>query len=100
MIDTQLQSFFQISNIESNKQFQRLSEKTQVLVPQHGQVEVVKNRLTHSYEVANSTLLLAANIAKLHKVLLTDIDYKSSFLQQHCYMILVIHLLDMMVQIF
>lgn len=79
MIDTQLQSFFQISNIESNKQFQRLSEKTQVLVPQHGQVEVVKNRLTHSYEVANSTLLLAANIAKLHKVLLTDIDYKSSF---------------------
>lgn len=74
----QLNSLLQRSNIESNKQFQRLSEKTQVLMPQNGQLEIVKNRLTHSYEVATSSLMMASNIAALNNIDLNDIDFKGS----------------------
>lgn len=78
MYNTEMQALYQRSNIESNKQFQRLSEKTQVMMPQNGQNEVIKNRLTHSYEVATSTLMMAANIAQLNKINLSDIDFKGS----------------------
>ena len=73
-----VQSILQRSNIESNKQFQRLSEKTQVLMPRNGLDEVSKTRLTHSYEVATSGLLIASNIAQKLNVDLSDIDYQHS----------------------
>lgn len=72
----QLNSLLQRSNIESNKQFQRLSEKTQVMMPQNGQLEVVKNRLTHSYEVATSSEMMAASISLAMGLSIGDIDYK------------------------
>ena len=74
-IDIQVQALYQRSNIESNKQFQRLSEKTQVVTPQNGQIEVIKNRLTHSYEVATSSLMMATHIAKQNNLELSDIDF-------------------------
>lgn len=76
MKNIEIKSLLQRTNIEANKQFQRLSEKTQVLMPQNGQNEVIKNRLTHSYEVATSTLLMAANIAQKNNLELSDVDYK------------------------
>lgn len=78
MTNVEMQALYQQSNIESNKQFQRLSEKTQVQMPMNGQNEVIKNRLTHSYEVATSTLMMAANIAQLNGKSLADIDYKGA----------------------
>lgn len=74
----QLNSLLQRSNIESNKQFQRLSEKTQVMMPQNGQLEVVKNRLTHSYEVATSSEMMAASISLKLGLDISAIDYKLS----------------------
>lgn len=78
MKNIDIQALYQRSNIESNKQFQRLSEKTQVVTPQNGQIEVIKNRLTHSYEVATSSLMMAANIAHINNIDLSDIDYKGA----------------------
>lgn len=71
-------SMLQRTNIESNKQFQRLAEKTQVLVPQNGLIETAKNRLTHSYEVATSALLMATDIASKLNVSVSDIDHQFS----------------------
>jgi len=62
--------------IEDNKQFARLIEKTQVNVPQNGRHEVIKNRLTHSYEVATSSLAMASSIADKLGVDVFDIDYR------------------------
>lgn len=78
MKNIEIQALYQRSNIESNKQFQRLAEKTQVVMPQNGQKEVIKNRLTHSYEVATSSLMMASNIAFLHNLSLSDIDYQGA----------------------
>jgi dGTP triphosphohydrolase len=64
--------------IEDNKQFARLIEKTQVNVPQTGRHEVIKNRLTHSYEVATSSLTIASAIADRLDIDVFDIDYRSS----------------------
>jgi dGTP triphosphohydrolase len=58
-----MQSFEERSNVESNKMFQRLAEKTQVLMPYNGEKEVTRNRLTHSYEVATSSQMMAEGIA-------------------------------------
>ena len=72
------------SAIESNKSFQRLSEKTQVLVPEIGRDEVTRSRITHSYEVVTSATEMAANVAQnlgLNKI--SDIDYKQT-LKQAC----------------
>ena len=55
-----------------------MSEKTQVLVPQNGLTECTKNRLTHSYEVATSSLLIATDIAERLGVSVSEIDYKFS----------------------
>jgi dGTP triphosphohydrolase len=62
--------------IEDNKQFARLIEKTQVNVPQNGRHEVIKNRLTHSYEVATSSLVMASSIAEKLGLGVFDIDYR------------------------
>lgn len=78
MNNLELQSLYQRSNVEGNKQFQRLSEKTQVMMPQNGQEEVVKNRLTHSYEVGTSSLMMASNIAFSLNLKSEDIDYRGS----------------------
>lgn len=51
------------ANIESNKAFQRLLDKTQVLATQLGRDEIIKNRLTHSYEVATSAEIIAQTIS-------------------------------------
>lgn len=69
-------SMLERTNIETNKQFQRLSEKTQVLVPQNGLTECTKNRLTHSYEVATSSLLIATDIAERLNLSVSEIDYQ------------------------
>ena len=61
--------------INSSKGCQK---KTQVLVPQNGLIETAKNRLTHSYEVATSALLMATDIAEKLGVSVSDIDYQFS----------------------
>lgn len=64
--------------IEDNKQFARLTEKTQVLVPQNGRHEVTKNRATHAYEVATSSLTIAACIASRLGFNPFDIDHQQA----------------------
>jgi predicted deoxyguanosinetriphosphate triphosphohydrolase len=54
-----IEALIETSEIITNKAFQRLAEKTQVLHPENGREETVQNRLTHSYEVANTALLTA-----------------------------------------
>ena len=71
-------SMLERSNIESNKLFQRLAEKTQVLVPQNGLTECAKNRLTHSYEVSTSALIIATDIAEKLNTSVSQIDYNFS----------------------
>lgn len=78
MQNIEMEALYQRSNIESNKQFQRLSEKTQVVTPKNGQIEVIKNRLTHSYEVATSSLMMAASIGQRQSLKLSDIDFKGA----------------------
>lgn len=50
------------AEIESSKSFQRLGEKSQVLPPKLGREEVVKTRVTHSYDVMNSAAIIARTI--------------------------------------
>tara|TARA_B100000700_G_scaffold331722_1_gene467547 strand:+ start:26960 stop:28099 length:1140 start_codon:yes stop_codon:yes gene_type:complete len=76
-------ALMEVSTIESLKYFQRLSEKTQVLVPQTGREEVAKNRLTHSYEVVTSAYLMASNMAQQLDCSISDIDY-NNVLKQIC----------------
>lgn len=82
-INKEMEGLIEVSEIENSKSFQRLSEKTQVLVPETGQVEVVKNRLTHSYEVYTSAKLMATNIAGQLGVDMRAIDYNNC-LKQAC----------------
>jgi len=60
--------------IISNKAFQRLAEKTQVVFPKNGRIETVQNRLTHSYEVATSAELMVQSL-NIPGLL---VDYKKS----------------------
>jgi dGTP triphosphohydrolase len=48
------------------------------MMPQNGQLEVVKNRLTHSYEVATSSEMMAASISLKLGLNVSSIDYKLS----------------------
>ncbi len=64
--------------IEDNKQCARMIEKTQVYVPMNGRHEVIKNRLTHLYEVATSATVIAASVAESKGLDLYDIDYRYS----------------------
>lgn len=63
MASIELLSKLQISAIETNKSFRRLSEKTQVAFPSQGLAEVILTRLTHSFEVATSSAVMAYFIA-------------------------------------
>lgn len=72
----EMNQYEQKASIESNKQFQRLEETTQVLFPINGRVEIVKTRLSHSYEVATSGMIMASYIAQLLKLNVFDIDYQ------------------------
>ena len=73
-IQTKEESLINTSNIISNKAFQRLAEKTQVVFPKNGRKETVQNRLTHSYQVTNSAKIIENNITIPGK----DIDYQHS----------------------
>jgi len=67
----------EIENIENSKPVLRMLEKTQVLVPLSGRDSIVKNRLTHCYEVSTSAKMIAAVVAKSLNKNLSDIDYQS-----------------------
>jgi dGTP triphosphohydrolase len=69
-------AMLETSAIMDSKLFPRSLEKTQVNVPQNGLAEVAKNRFSHSFEVANSSLMIAASLAKKHNLSLNDIDYQ------------------------
>ena len=71
----------EIEEIENSKPVQRLQEKTQVLVPMTGRNSIVKNRLTHSYEVSTSTRRMVASIAERLGLKISDIDYKNCIKQ-------------------
>jgi dGTP triphosphohydrolase len=76
--DIEISSLRETRFIIDSKPFGRSIEKTQVNVPQNGLKEVAKNRLTHSYETANSSLMIAASLAKRVNLSLYDIDYQRS----------------------
>lgn len=72
----------EVSEIDNSKAFQRLVEKTQVLVPETGRNEVVKTRFSHSYEVASSSRRMAIKIAKqLNANSIYDVDYQNCLVQ-------------------
>ncbi|MCP4355431.1 MAG: HD domain-containing protein [Proteobacteria bacterium] len=50
-------------NIESSQAFQRLLDKTQVLSQKQGMENVIRNRLTHSYEVATAAKIIAKSVS-------------------------------------
>jgi dGTP triphosphohydrolase len=77
-MDRYTESLLERANIEDNKQFSRLAEKTQVLSPQTGMDEVAKNRATHSYEVATSANMMTAFVAGELNISPADIDYMHS----------------------
>lgn len=64
--------------IEDSKQFGRSHKKTQVQFPRDGLSEVVKNRASHSFEVATSSLMMAIKIAMRKGLRPEDIDYEQS----------------------
>ena len=72
----------EITEIDNSKAFQRLLEKTQVLVPNVGRNEIVKSRFSHSYEVASSSRRMAVKIAKqLNANSIYDVDYQNCLVQ-------------------
>jgi dGTP triphosphohydrolase len=74
----QLIESLEVSEIETNKQFSRLAEKTQVAFPGPGLSEVVRNRLTHSYEVATSASIMCCYIARERGWTPEMVDYRGS----------------------
>jgi tRNA nucleotidyltransferase (CCA-adding enzyme) len=66
------------SSIISNKQFQRLLEKTQVLLTRNGMPEIITTRFSHSYDVAHSAEIMCEKIAADLGVSAKDIDYQHS----------------------
>lgn len=58
-----MQHLISRNSIESNQAFQRMLDKTQVLTQKFGMEEVIKNRLTHSYEVATSAKIISRAIS-------------------------------------
>lgn len=71
-------SLLQRTGIEGHKVFQRLANKTQVRFPGKDDTEVIRNRLTHSYEVATSAEMMVASLAEKHQLTFDDIDYEGS----------------------
>jgi dGTPase len=64
--------------IEDSKQFGRSHKKTQVQFPRDALSEVVKNRASHSFEVATSSLMMVIKIAMRKGLRPEDIDYQQS----------------------
>lgn len=62
-----MQHLISRNSIECNQAFQKMLDKTQVLTQKHGMPEVIKNRLTHSYEVATSAKIIAKSISNEFK---------------------------------
>jgi len=71
---SKIQSLEITTSIITNKAFQRLAEKTQVIIPKNGREETVQNRLTHSYQVANSAKIISETI----NLPTLNIDYQNS----------------------
>lgn len=69
-----MQHLISRNSIESNQAFQRMLDKTQVLTQKFGMQEVIKNRLTHSYEVATSGKIIAKAISTDQ----FDVDYQKA----------------------
>lgn len=78
MSNLHLESQLQISNIESNKKFQRLADVTQVSTINESTSEMIKTRLTHSYEVSTSASILALSIEKKLGWESNTVDYQGS----------------------
>jgi dGTP triphosphohydrolase len=76
VMDLKLKALKEESRIAANKQFKSLAKKTQVLTPYNGMNEVANTRLTHSREVANSSLQVAINIAIYLDVPINHIDHQ------------------------
>lgn len=71
---TELESMLAIADVQKNKAFMRLQEKTQVVEPKNGRIETVMNRFSHSYEVANSSCIMSKSM----KIPGLNIDYQNS----------------------
>lgn len=69
-----MQHLISRNSIESNQAFQKMLDKTQVLTQKFGMEEVIKNRLTHSYEVATSGKIIAKAISTDD----FDVDYQKA----------------------
>lgn len=65
--------------INDNKQSTRLSEKSQIEVPQNGLNEVPSNRRTHTMEVAQTSSYICAQLACKANRLPHEIDYLQTF---------------------
>lgn len=72
----QIDALYEKIRIIDNKQFARLAEKTQVISPKNGLNEVPKNRASHSFEVAASSIAIAINLAEKIGCNIDDIDYQ------------------------
>lgn len=73
-----LTTLLERNGIEAHKAFQRLANKTQVRFPGRDDTEVIRNRLTHSYEVATSAEIIVASLAEKLNVPFEVIDYEGS----------------------
>lgn len=61
-------------NIESSQAFQRLLDKTQVLTQKFGRENIIRNRLTHSYEVATAATIIVNSLSTKD----FNVDYKKT----------------------
>lgn len=73
-----LSSLLERNGVEAHKAFQRLANKTQVRFPGRDDTEVIRNRLTHSYEVATSAELIVASLAEKLNLNYEIIDHEGS----------------------
>jgi len=69
-----MSSIIRISKIESLKTFQRLKDKTQVLIPDTDTDDTIMNRLTHSYVVKTGSTIIAETIKDTG----LNVDYKNA----------------------
>ena len=74
----QLNAELEISAITSSGLFNHLNAKTQVAVPRPNLPTIVRTRLSHSHEVANSAAIIALNIDLLNNWEPFTTDYKGS----------------------
>jgi len=73
-----LESLLESVKIKDNKQWIRLYEKTQVASPRNGMYEILKNRASHSIEVASSSLVICHSLAEKNNLMIDEIDYQNA----------------------